>query len=278
MSPDFAAALLGLASALTWGAGDFSGGLATKRVSALAVVIGSQMVGIGFLIALALAFAETIPPLSHWLWGGAAGIVGALALMALYRALATGRMGVVAPVSAVISAGVPVVFGIWFQGWPGALRLVGFALALLAVWLIARTEHGEIHWADLRLPILAGLGFGAFIVMMSRVNSVSVLWPLVSARLASISLLTAVALGARQKPWPMQAWPLVALCGVLDAGGNALVIAAAQIGRLDVAGVLSSLYPASTVLLAWLVLREKILPGQWLGVLIALGAIVCITL
>jgi drug/metabolite transporter (DMT)-like permease len=137
---EFAPVAFGLASAACWGAGDFCGGLATKRTHVYSVVIASQLVGVMMLIGLALTLAEKIPSPIHLLWGGLGGLAGTIGLIALYRALATGRMGVAAPVTGVIGAAAPAILGAFLEGWPGALKLMGFALALIAVWFISRTK------------------------------------------------------------------------------------------------------------------------------------------
>ncbi len=271
--------VFGLASAAAWGAGDFSGGLASKRTSVYGVVIASQVVGIILLFALALIFAGPLPTPTELLWGGAAGMAGAIGLIALYRALATGQMGVAAPVSAVLAAGVPVVFGALIEGLPGGWQMAGFGLALIAVWFISRADGVTLRLRALGLPLVAGLGFGAFFVLIDQASATSILWPVVAARAASISTLIGVAGLARQPAWPERRHlPLVALSGMLDAGGNAFFMLAAQAGRLDVASVLSSLYPASTVGLAWLILKERLTRAQLVGIVAALAAIILITL
>jgi drug/metabolite transporter (DMT)-like permease len=189
-------------------------------------------------------------------------------------------MGLVAPLSAVLAAALPVVVSVFTQGWPNMLQFFGFGFALAGVWLLSRPEGSlSFKFTDLTLPLVAGLGFGLFFVFMDRANDRAVFWPIVAARTASLTLLGSVVLLNRQAVTPeRRLWPLIALAGVLDASGNAFFTAAAQTGRLDVASVLSSLYPASTVALAGLVLRERLNAGQWLGVGATLLAIVLIAL
>jgi len=275
---DFAAAAAGLASAASWGAGDFCGGLSTKRASASTVVIGSQLAGALGLFAVAAIVHEPLPPIANLVACGAAGLSGAIGLLALYRALAIGRMGVAAPVSGVLSAAMPVAAGAFFQGLPGWLKLAGFALALVAVWLVARTDDARFDLGSLGLPIAAGVGFGFFIIIVGHANGGAVYWPLVAARLTSLTVLTAIAVASGRPDLPhARQLPLIVLTGLFDAGGNAFLIVAAQAGRLDVAAVLSSLYPAGTVLLAWTILNERVTRWQFAGLVAALGAIVVIT-
>lgn len=270
----------GLLSAATWGAGDFSGGLASKRANVYSVVINSQWLGGILLLGLAFVTGEGVPPLTDWLWGAAAGAAGAVGLLALYRGLASGRMGLVAPLSAVLAAALPVVVGSITQGLPDVIQFLGFGFALAGVWLLSRPEGAlSFRLNDLMLPVVAGLGFGLFFVLMDRANDHAVFWPIVAARSSSITLLSTAALATGQPTSvPRAHWPLTALAGLLDAGGNAFFTLAAQAGRLDVASVLSSLYPASTVALAWVVLKERLTHPQWLGVAVALAAIVLIAL
>jgi uncharacterized membrane protein len=244
-------AVCGLSSATAWGAGDFFGGLAAKRTGVYAVVIGSQLFGVAALVAVALALGDGAVTSTNLGWGAVAGLSGAVGLLALYRALAVGRMGLGAPLSGVLSAALPVVVATRLEGFPGWLKLAGFSVALASVWFVAQSETGEWRAADLALPTLAGVGFGGFIIIIARASGTAVLWPLVAARGASLVALTAFAsaIGAPRFP-PANRLGVVVASGVADAAGNAFLVLAARSGRLDVAAVLSSLYPASTVLLA----------------------------
>ena len=275
---EWMSAACGLASAGSWGGGDFCGGLATRDTGVFPAVIGSQLCGVLMLAGAALAFGDRVPTIDNVMWSGAAGLCGAVGLLALYRALAIGRMGLAAPVSGVLSAAVPVVAGGLLEGMPGRWRIAGFILALVGVWLVAGSEDTPVRIRDLGLPTAAGLGFGCFIIIIGRASGAGVFWPLVAARLASLSLLLAVATLTHQPRFPERAHVVVvATSGLGDAAGNALLVLAAHTGRLDVAAVLSSLYPASTVLLAWLILHERVGRWQLVGVLAALSAIVLIT-
>jgi len=270
---------LGLASGASWGAGDFSGGLASRRAPALTVVTVSQVVGITFLVALALAVGESIPGARQLAWATLAGANGAFGLLALYSALAAGRMGIAASVSGVAGAVVPVLVGAAMQGPPGPLRLTGFALALAGVWLLTAVDNGagRAGLRELTLPLLSGISFGVFLVLIHQASGgVTVLWPLAAARAASITVLAAVGVttGRLVRPSP-SALVFTALAGLLDTGGNALFLLAAHAGRLDVAGVLSSLYPAATVILACVFLGERLTGRQTVGAVAALAAIAC---
>ena len=189
-------------------------------------------------------------------------------------------MGIAAPVSGVVGAVVPVLVGAAVQGWPGALRLGGFALALTGVWLLTAAGGGVARPGprELLLPLLAGVSFGLFFVFIHRASGTGVLWPLTAARATSMGLLAAIGgvMGTLRLPrHPVLG--LTCLAGVLDTGGNAFFVLAAQAGRLDVASVLSSLYPASTVALACWLLGERLTGRQAAGAVVTLAAITCIS-
>jgi drug/metabolite transporter (DMT)-like permease len=269
----------GLTSALAWGAADFTGGLATRRVGAYRAVLFGESVGLLFLLPVAFRVGETLPDVQSWILAALAGSLGTLGLLLLYHALATGTMSVAAPVSALMTAVLPVVVGSFTEGFPGPLTFLGFGLALMAIWLISQTGDGVknilAHVSDLRLPLLAGIGFGSYFVLMHAAARHTTLWPMVASRAAGW-LVIALFLLFRRDSWrvPSGAWPLITVNGILDVGGNAFFILAAQVGRLDIASVLSSLYPGATVVLAALVLKERLARNQWLGILSALIGIV----
>jgi drug/metabolite transporter (DMT)-like permease len=273
----FGSAALALASALTWGAGDFSGGLATRRAKVAVVVFFSQLIGLALLIALAFITRERMPAATDVLWGAASGIAGLIGLSALYSALSKGNMGLVAPVTGVISTAMPVLFGALSQGLPHPLQMLGFVLAIIAVGLISRTGNGDGRPAGLGLAVIAGVSFGAFLILIAQTGEGAVFWPLAAARTASVICLLFFMLLTRGFAAPAQnAWVFIALAGVMDAAGNFLFVLAEQAGRLDVAGALSSLYPASTTLLALIFLRER--PHRWhvAGIVLTFIAIVLI--
>lgn len=278
MSSELLGAVFGLASAASWGAGDFGAGVAAKRSPAYNVSFAVQFTGLLLVSGLALVMRESIPPAADLLWGAAAGVAGAAGGVALYFGLATGRMGIVAPVSAVVAAAIPVLFGLLLEGLPAGQQLLGFGLAFIAVWLVSRTGDGNgIQPRELILPLAAGLGFGLFLTLMERASGTAVLWPLAAARFASSCVLFLVVMLTRSlgQLSPSQL-PLMALAGTLDTAGMAFYALATQVGRMDTAAVLSSLYPAVTVLLARFLLAERLTRRQWLGVVAALVAVILI--
>jgi drug/metabolite transporter (DMT)-like permease len=267
-----------LLSALSWGAADFSGGLASRRSPALAVVLFSQSLGGVLALAFALVRAEPLPQRADVAWAILAGIVGPSALVFFYRGLATGRMGVVAPIAGVLGAGIPVLVGTALEGLPEPAQLAGIVLAVTSVVLVTRSVEPAASGSNgAGLAIVAGTGFGVFFVLLGQVSSGAVFGPLVLMRLTATVLLVGVVLVGRA-PWRLArpSLGLAIVAGTLDMGGNLWYLLAAQNGRLDVAAVLASLYPVVTILLAAGVLRERIGLLQAAGILTAVGAIVLI--
>jgi drug/metabolite transporter (DMT)-like permease len=268
------AAAFGLASAASWGGGDFSGGLAARRANAFVVAGVSRAVGLSVQVGLALAVLEPAPPIRAVAWGIAAGVAGSIGLAALYRSLAIGRMGINSPLTAVLAAALPVLVAALSQGLPSGVRVVGFGLALAGVWCLSRPEGVSGAPRGLGLALLAGLGFGGFYVLIAQVRGASVFWPLAASTGTSFILLLALALAGR-RAWfaGPGALPISLLAGALDAGGNIFFVLAAHGGRLDVAAVLASLYPAVTVLMARLILKEHLNRLQAVGIGATLAAI-----
>src|SRR5436309_9493691 len=225
MNPAFATVIFGLAASLCWGSGDFSGGLASRRANASSVVIAAYAVGFVLLTGLALIWKEAFPSPVDLLWGGLAGLAGVIGLIAFYSALSIGRMGIAAPVSAVLTATLPVLFSAFTEELPSLLQLGGFVLALLAIGLISRPERAKGRPEGIGLALLAGCGFGCFFILISRVSHTATFWPLAVARFSSVLFLLVVIGIRRQQVLPkMTTAPLVLLAGVLDAIGNAFFV------------------------------------------------------
>ena len=269
---------LSLLAAASWGGGDFSGGLATRRASVFRVVAVAHGCGLVATLAMALVSREPLPPASALEWGAFAGFVGGFGIAALYRALAIGRMGVVAPVAAVVTGVLPVLFGIRSEGLPNPVQWGGFLLALVSIWLVARPNESIDSHRGLGLAVLAGIAFGLFLIAGRQAGHHGLFWPLVAARVVSTALMVGFVVILPRDPQPLRPvlWPVV-MSGLLDSAGNALFIAATRYGRLDVAAVLSSLYPASTVLLARFLLHERIGRWQAIGIACALASVALIS-
>jgi uncharacterized membrane protein len=279
LSTDMLAITCGLSSAVAWGAGDFSGGFATKKGNLMGVVLFSQLLGGLLLLVTGVLYSQTDPTPSVMVWGGLAGICGVLGLLALYRGLASGRMGIVAPLSAVVTAILPLILALILEGLPKISQMVGFGLAIGAVWLISSTgSRGRIQREELTLSILAGLGFSLFFICIDRVSNEAIIWPLVACRAASVSMLTVVVLltkGRIRLPARNQIL-FVIMAGIFDIVGNAFFALASHLGRLDLSVILASLYPASTIMLAWIFLKERLHHQQWVGVATAICALILI--
>jgi drug/metabolite transporter (DMT)-like permease len=277
MQSSYLPAVFGLASAASFGTADFSGGIASKRTHVFAVLTIARAFGLALILALAWITHEHLPPAGALLWGCAAGVAGGFALPAFYRALAIGKMSVAAPVTSVLAAALPVLVAAVSEGLPHAIQICGLILALAALWFISRPEGGKIGSRGLGLAIFAGIGFGMFLVCMRHAGAEAVYWPMAAA-LATSLVMAAAMLFAQGGALPgLGATPLILLAGVLDTSGNFFFVLASQRGRLDVAAVLSSLYPAATVLLARLVLKERITRLQAAGMIAALVAVPLIT-
>lgn len=300
--------LFALGAAGVWGGGDFLGGFATRRNSGLLVLGITSITGLAGAVLLAGLTGEALPGRGDLGWLGAAaaaGVVGGVGLVALYRGLALGAQAgagaaMVSPVAAVVGAIVPVLVGAWQEGLPKGMQLAGFGAGIAGIWLVTRAQIGDTettHISDearskgyatgLRLAILAGLGFGGFFVLLAQVPEGHTLSGLAVTKLVEGLMAGVMLLLGRSYPGRFpevlprggkvhdQASAVGA--GVLDALGNVLYMLATNITRLDVAAVLVSMYPVGTVLLASAVLKEKVGRGQWLGVALCMVGVALIT-
>jgi len=221
---------------------------------------------------------EAFPPVPSLEWAALAGIAGAGGIAALYRGLAIGSAAIVAPTAAVITAALPVIFNSIAAGLPHPLQFAGFITAIIGIWLVARTGGSSATSSDgLRLAIIAGIGFGSFLILIAQVHSEYVFLPLAVTR--TMTLVAALGLlMVRGVAVPaLTANPVALVAGVLDAGGNVLFLFARQHTRLDVAAVLSSFYPVATVVLSRVILHERVTATQWLGAAVCLAAVALIT-
>ncbi|WP_415543465.1 EamA family transporter [Deinococcus deserti] len=266
----------GLMSAGAYGVGDFLSGLASRRDPALRVVALTHPLSVLALAFLAVLLDQPVPPASDLWWGTAAGVVGLGAVLAFYRALALGPMGTVSVGAGALSALVPVAFGLLAGERLGVLGWAGAGAALLGCSLLSLTPGRGAQGAQgPALGLLAGLGFGLFFVLLGQAQAPGVLWTLVAARVASS--LVVVPLAMRLVGLRPQAPGLTLASAPGDTLGNLFYLLSAQGGGLALAGLLTSLYPALTTLLAVALLRERLRPAQWLGVGIALAGAVMLS-
>ncbi len=284
------AILLGLAAAVTYGAADFLGGLATRTTKVLSVVFISQALGSVVLVAIFPFFAEVPVTTRALAWGAASGLAGAAGIALFYQALALAKMGVIAPITAVEAASVPVLFGLVSGERPSPLAMGGVLLALVAVGLVSSSAgSGETHevtddgrgWrgSGLAHALGAGLGFGAFFILLDRAGDDAGLWPLVGARVSSLIVIGLALLVSRkwERPNP-RSMSLIVGAGVLDVAANLFYLLGTQAGLLSVVAVLTSMYPATTVLLARVALAERLGRSQRLGLAVAAAGVVAIAL
>jgi uncharacterized membrane protein len=278
--------LLALASAVLYGAGDFTGGLAARRAGTLPVVVVSQLSGLVLVVLLLPFLPAAEPSRADLLWGAVAGLTGGVGVALLYRALAIGRMAVVAPTTAVCAVVVPVLASYAMGERIGAVPALGIALGIGAIVLVSQQSaepHGEVRSdADGRLPrgvgiaLISGVAIGFFFLSLAQTRPEAGMWPIVASRTVSVLLFSLGAVASRQSIRMPGTLALTVLCGIVDMSANALYLLAVQAGPLSVMVTLSSLYPASTVLLARVLLGEQLNTRQVTGVVCALAAIVLI--
>ncbi len=287
--------VFGLLAAALWGGGDFAGSMAVKRLNgtirgSLMVVVLGHALSLLCLAACALAFHDVVPHGTPIVWSVCGGAISGVALVFFYLALASGHMGSAAAVSGLICAALPAIVSAHTEGAPGWRRLLGFALAGGAIWLIASAGGGASRKAML-LSVSGGVGFGIYFVALKQGGTVGLLWPAAAARVGSLCMCSLLLLiftmvEWRRPPRPENVTPAISRLALawivggaaLDTGGNLFFMLATQVGRLDVAAVLASIYPAGTILLAAAVLHERTSRQQKLGMWLALPAVILITL
>jgi drug/metabolite transporter (DMT)-like permease len=329
-APQFAPAACSLAAVFIWGTSDFTGGYASRRANAFVFTAASHAFALALMLALALAQHAPFPSRNSILWALLAGGIGGFSLAIFYRALAEGKMGLTAPIAALLGAAIPTLADIAMEGAPHPWTFVGFALAIVAIWLITRSEPPKadpatedapesvtprdstlatrqgIEEADqdetrdqaeqaaeesvedelddedktglppkgVAVAALAGVGFAAFYLCIRQAGAGSPLWIAAVSRAASF-VVTAAAVFATKTPLRLDLprAAMAAVAGSFDVTGSALFIFASQHGRLDEAVVISSLYPAVTVILARLILKEHFSRWRFIGLLAALAAV-----
>jgi uncharacterized membrane protein len=280
--------LLAIGSAVFYGAADFIGGLVTRRASAIPVVLLSQASGLVLLTLILPLLPHASPSRPDLLWGAAAGLTGGVGVALLYRALAIGTMAVVAPTTAVCAVTIPVMVSLLLGERPALLALAGIGLGIVSIVLVShqqtadRPEH-EKATLPVRLPtgvgtaLVSGILIGLFLLTLAQTHSGAGMWPLVVSRLVSVMLFAGVAVaGGRSLRIGARSSALAIAGGTIDMLANALYLLAARAGPLSLVVTLSSLYPASTVLLARVVLGERLNRWQITGVACALAAVVLV--
>ena len=269
---------LGLMSATSWGGSDFLGGMGARRAPALLVVASGHFVTLLILLGICLGAHLALPGRHDLLFAAVGGFEGAIALALFYRALAMGAMGLTAALTGLLTAVVPVLFSMIAEGLPTRTTASGLATGLAAIALITLPSRNagkkeNTPPAALLLGALAGVGFGTQLILFKIAGGGSVLWTMTAARGAGVAAMVLVLLAAPPKGAWRDFWVFGVSAGVLDTLGNLLYIETTRAGRLDVAAVICSLYPAGTILLAAVVLREWPTLRQFAGIGLALGAV-----
>ncbi len=280
--------LLALASAFFYGSGDFLGGQATRRLNAYQVLALASVSGFVLMAGLAWYFREPLPSTESLFWAGIAGVCGSLGLALLFYGLATRGSAIVSPVSGVVGALLPVLYTLLNSGLPEDTQILGFVVAAPGIWLVTASSSAERRAArsGLGLGVLAGIGFGLFFILIARVDDGALFAPLAFLKIVACLLALGMLLVWRRLrgvPLPgLRSSPIAALTallsGLLDPTANAFYLAATRLARLDVVVVITSLYPAFTVLLARLITKEQISWKQWIGIGLCLAAIALISI
>jgi len=275
---EFASPASAVLAVFIWGASDFSGGFASKRGNAFVVTAFSHLCAFALMFAIALPQHGAFPSRPTIYWALAAGSIGGFALAIFYRALAAGQMGLTAPIAALLGAAIPTLADLGMEGAPSRWMLSGFALAIIAIWLITRPETSAAndqsgHPKGVAMAALAGVGFAGFYLCIHQAQG-SPTWLATISRVGSFTVTSIAVLATRpQLALPRTSILFAAIAGALDITGTVLFIFASQHGRLDEAVVITSLYPAVTVLLARIVLKEHFSRWKLVGLLAALVAV-----
>jgi len=256
-----------------WGSADFIGGYASKTTDSFLLAGVAHLSGLILMTSVAVWHGGAFPTHANATWAMAAGASGGVALAIFYRALASGKMGLNAPVAAVLGAAIPVGVGFATEGFPHPLQIAGFILAVLGVWFISKPDHLRGRPEGLGSALLAGLGFAGFYLFIRETGNTSALWSAAFTRVASLALVGAIVAVKASRTKLEHDLALAGIgAGILDVSGTVFYIWASQSGRLDVAVVLVSLYPVITVLLAKVFLKEHFTPVKIAGMVAALLA------
>lgn len=274
----FPPAAYSVAAVFLWGAADFAGGFGSRRANAFVLTAFSHACAFALMLVVAVGQHGAFPDRTSILWAVAAGAIGGFSLAIFYRALASGQMGLSAPIAALLGAAIPTMVDIAIEGAPSRWSIVGFGLAILAIWLISRPEP-QVPNDEAGRPkgvaaaALAGVGFAGFYLCIHQASG-SPAWIAAVSRIGSFTA-TAIAVAVTRAPLQLNrpALSLGSVAGFFDITASALFIFASQHGRLDEAVVITSLYPAVTVLLARLVLKEHFSRWKVVGLLAALAAV-----
>ena len=271
--PSHVEILLAAAAALVYGVGDYCGGRASRKIDSLVVTCAGQVFSLMLLGIFLIVLGDPTPGLHDWLWGAAGGIGGFVGLTLFYYALANGSMTVVAPLAAVVSASLPVGAGLFLGDRPSFIAYVGIVIAIVGIALVTGalgTAHAPTKMKIVGVAVMAGCGFGWMFVCLDRTSSDSGMWPLLAARIASISIAASIIfvrqLSRDRSDRPAIRVTAIALwAGLFDMGANILFVFANRQGLLSLVAVITALYPVSTIILALRLDHEKVNRSQYVG-------------
>jgi drug/metabolite transporter (DMT)-like permease len=271
--------ILALLSSLVWGLADFLGGTLSKKRKAVAVIGGSQSFGLFFVVLLAIGLQAWTWNETVWINGAIAGAMGLLGLIGFYTALATGQMGIVAPISS-LSAVVPVTIGLVQGERPSAMQLTGIVVALIGVLLASGPElNGKVDPRPVFLAFFAAVSFGFCVYFMAQGARINPTMTVTAMRAVQVALVLVLFLAIRNLGGLVKRdVPMLATIGASDAGANVLYTFAASLGLLSVVAVLGSLYPIITVLLAWWIHKERLMRVQYIGIAITFTGVALLAL
>ena len=274
--------VLAFACAVVYGVADYCGGRATRSAPSVAISLLGQVTSLAFALVVVLAVGTPFPVWREIGWGAMAGVASSMALAAFYHAMSHGSMTVVAPITAVTSAVLPVGFGLVRGDRPAVIAYVGMALALVAIALVSGAvgvRHIETQRSTIVFAIIGGIGFAWIFIALGETTSASGIWPLVSARVVSVTLTGAIVLATRTVVRGVgSVWRLAVFAGLLDMSANFLYLLAVRRGLLSIVVVVVALYPVSTVVLAFRLDRERVSRSQAVGMAMALGALVLVSI
>ena len=274
--------LLAAAAALVYGVGDYCGGRASRKIDSLVVTCAGQIFSLILLGIFLVILGDPAPGMHDWLWGAAGGLGGFVGLTLFYYALAKGSMTVVAPLAAVISAALPIGTGLFLGDRPSLIAYVGIVIAIVGIALVTGavgTAHAPTKLAIVGVATLAGCGFGWMFVCLDRTSSDSGMWPLLAARIASISIAATIIAFRGRSRLGQGRIPAIALwAGLFDMGANVLFVFANRHGMLSLVSVITALYPVSTIVLALRLDHEKANRSQFVGMACAALALVFVSL
>lgn len=274
--------VLALWAAVVYGVADYCGGRASRSVSAITVTFVGQSAALVVLLGFVLVAGTPVPPASDFVWGGIAGMAGATGLLAFYRAMGSGFMTVVAPVSAVTATAVPVVIGLSTGERPGVTALLGIPFALVAIALVSDVlgpHHRRAPWRVIVMAFVSGLTFGSLFVILGHTDDSGGLWPVVAMRFTSVPYMFIVVRAMRRPLDQVKGHARVVLAsGILDSVANGLYVLAVRHGLMSIVATVNSFYPASTLMLAVHVDKERIHRSQAVGLVMAACSLLLISL